>query len=77
MERITYLDHLKGMAILIVVIGHVLQYCVLPQTFNDDRLWNIIYSFHMSLFMMVSGYVMQMRYKSKIAPPQTNSGEYT
>ena len=69
-ERITYLDHIKAIAIFFVVMGHVIQYWVLPLSYVDNRLWNIIYSFHMALFMMVSGYVFQMGVSVKNTPPR-------
>lgn len=50
--RIAYLDNLKGFLIILVVLGHVLQY-----TYSIDCIADrYIYSFHMPLFMCVSGY---------------------
>jgi fucose 4-O-acetylase-like acetyltransferase len=54
-ERIVYIDRLKGVAILLVVIGHFIQYNTIES--KDNFLFNLIYSFHMPLFMLVSGYV--------------------
>lgn len=52
-------DILKGMLILIVVLGHSCQLQYNPQDlfglWHDD-LFNAIYSFHMPLFIMLSGY---------------------
>jgi fucose 4-O-acetylase-like acetyltransferase len=53
--RFEYIDALRGFAILLVVIGHALQY----GTTNPDEnaLFLLIYAFHMPLFMFVSGFV--------------------
>lgn len=51
-------DIIKGFAILLVVIGHAIQF-----NFADGQnnvIYNIIYSFHMPLFMCISGIVAQM-----------------
>lgn len=57
MQRIVYIDYLKAFAIFLVILGHTIQ-----QTAEHDpffsRLFAIIYSFHMPLFMAISGYFM-------------------
>lgn len=57
MEREEWLDQLKGFSIFLVVYGHCIQYLGLSGTFWNNRIFQIIYSFHMSLFMMISGYL--------------------
>lgn len=52
-ERSLSIDVLKGIAILLVVLGHSLSEDVLP----GSALTTVINSFHMPLFMMVSGYL--------------------
>jgi fucose 4-O-acetylase-like acetyltransferase len=52
-ERDKRLDLLKGIAIVLVVLGHVIQNNV--SNFDDNLLFKIIYSFHMPLFMFISG----------------------
>lgn len=63
-NRLEYIDVAKGISILLVVMGHVVAMCY--EDFLQNKLllstkgilfWNFIYSFHMPLFMMVSGYV--------------------
>ena len=55
-------DLLKGFGIILVVLGHCIQIGS-GTTFNteslyfSDKLYQFIYSFHMPLFMMVSGYL--------------------
>jgi fucose 4-O-acetylase-like acetyltransferase len=54
-QRLTYIDHLKGISILLVVVGHFIQYNTSDS--KDSGLFNFIYSFHMPLFMFISGYI--------------------
>ena len=52
LERIHYIDKLKGLAILFVVMGHVSDFGL----GINDTLFNSFYiSFHMPLFMYFSG----------------------
>lgn len=53
-ERILWLDNLKGLLIILVVFGHCIQH-TLPD-YADNVVFRYIYSFHMMLFMFVSGY---------------------
>lgn len=55
-ERLIWLDSLKGWLILIVVLGHAIQYC-LPESHDTNYWWNLIYSFHMPAFIAASGFV--------------------
>lgn len=50
--RNVYMDFLKGIAILAMVIGHLVS--DVPQ---GDVLFNIIYSFHMPLLFFISAYI--------------------
>jgi len=63
-QRVRYIDQLKGVAILIVVIGHFIQYNTVEG--NRNILFGIIYSFHMPLFMFISGYVAYKTIQPKI-----------
>lgn len=63
MQRLTWADALRGLLILLVVIGHSLQF----GDYENRMSWNIIYSFHMAAFFVVSGYVSykeQYKYSS-------------
>ena len=53
-QRINYIDRLKGLAILLVVMGHVY---VIALDFTDEVVYRVIGSFRMSLFMYLSGLV--------------------
>lgn len=55
-NRLIWVDSLKGWLIILVVLGHAIQY-ILGKACEFNHLWNIIYSFHMAAFMAVSGYV--------------------
>lgn len=55
-ERINYIDYTKGIAILFVIFGHV--YC------GNNVATNWIYSFHIPLFFIVSGFLLNFS-KSK------------
>lgn len=48
------LDALRGLAIILVVLGHAVQFSMVD--FDNSRLFEWIYSFHMPLFMFISGY---------------------
>lgn len=62
-QRIEYIDIMKGLAIFYVVMGHVLAWTyrdwnsAVNNNFLGTIAWNIIYSFHMPLFMFISGLV--------------------
>lgn len=49
------LDAVKALAILLVVYGHCIQY-ISGTEFWENRIFQIIYSFHMPLFFMLSGF---------------------
>ena len=57
MERITYIDLLKGIAIILVVMGHMFE----PYTdWLDSPINQMIYSVHMPLFIFLSGFVFHV-----------------
>lgn len=55
-KRLTWADSLKGILIILVVLGHSIQNAM-PSACMQNHLWNIIYSFHMPAFMAVSGFL--------------------
>lgn len=60
-NRLGYIDLLKGVAITLMVMGHSLWGVPLsPNTERDSIVANVIYSFHMPLFMFLSGYVLDL-----------------
>lgn len=54
-ERIIFVDNLRALLILVVVLGHCLQYT--GCNMSENVLYNVIQSFQMPLFMFVSGFV--------------------
>lgn len=57
-ERDLFTDFLKGFAVILVVWGHAIQYCYGgTEEFYENPLFKFIYSFHMPLFMIISGYL--------------------
>ena len=64
MQRNEYLDIIKGIGILLVVLGHSIQFGMGlgNECFWDNPLFKIIYSFHMPLFMLISGWLYWYSY---------------
>jgi fucose 4-O-acetylase-like acetyltransferase len=54
-SRLQDIDALKGFLIITVVAGHIIQR-FFPDSINN-QLFRIIYSFHMPMFMFLSGFV--------------------
>ena len=68
-KRNSLIDILKGIAMLLVIIGHSIQYANGKEYFDnelfyDNWFFKIIYTFHMPLFMLISGYLMGFSRKS-------------
>lgn len=67
-KRLIWVDSLKGWLMLLVVLGHAIQYVMMEGECEMNYLWNVIYSFHMPAFMALSGFV---NYRAqRITPPQ-------
>lgn len=54
-SRLLWADSLKGLLMILVILGHAIQGCKPEECFHN-HVWNLIYSFHMPAFMAVSGY---------------------
>lgn len=54
-QRMHYFDALKAFTIFLVLCGHCIQYLA-HRDFNNDIIFRFIYTFHMPLFMMMSGF---------------------
>lgn len=53
-----WVDSVKGVAIYLMVLGHCIQYASHDgYIFGDNFMFKLIYSFHMPLFMLISGYL--------------------
>jgi fucose 4-O-acetylase-like acetyltransferase len=59
MKRLESIDRMKGIAILLVIVGHLIQFNGIDGG-TKSKLFNIIYSFHMPLFFILSGYVASL-----------------
>ncbi|MBC8062940.1 MAG: acyltransferase, partial [Clostridiaceae bacterium] len=55
------LDFLKGIGIFFVVLGHCFTTSLITKYSNLVMLKDIIYTFHMPLFFIVSGYIQGLR----------------
>lgn len=55
-QRVLYWDVVKAFAIFLVVLGHCMQFLTHDGFIWDSPLNSFIVTFHMPLFMMVSGY---------------------
>lgn len=71
MERDTTLDIAKGILIILVVLGHAIQFSLgtdytQSKQFFYNPVFTIIYSFHMPLFMLISGYLFYNSSKKDI-----------
>lgn len=62
-ERHDFIDRLKGLGILFVIIGHAPRDIMRENFYIIDIIYNLIYSFHMGLFFAISGYLFE--YKNK------------
>lgn len=51
-DRLSWIDILKGIGIILVVIGHI---------YANDTTFNWIYSFHMPLFFFAAGWLYKKR----------------
>lgn len=61
-KRNPYIDIVKAILIILVLIGHSIQYgsgsnYLSNKLFFDNIIFKFIYSFHMPLFIMISGYL--------------------
>ena len=61
-RRSVYLDIVKGLLIIMVVLAHCIQFGSGRMSYDEmrclsDPVFKWIYGFHMPLFMLVSGYL--------------------
>ena len=58
-NRNFFIDIVKGLAIFLMIWGHCIQYCVANSNvdYSENQVFKCIYSFHMPLFMLISGYL--------------------
>ena len=56
--RLYYIDKLKALAMLLVVMGHTIYFCIWHEASFNDAVLNIICTFHVPLFFFLSGFVI-------------------
>lgn len=61
-----YINVAKGVAVALMIWGHCLQYCS-KESFHifEHSVFQFIYSFHMPLFMLISGYLFSFSYQKR------------
>ena len=61
-----YWDVVKGVAIFLMLWGHCIQYCALYDVYYpEDLVYKTIYTFHMPIFMLVSGYLFFYSFRKR------------
>lgn len=60
-KRVGWIDTIKGVTIFLMVLGHVIQYAngndyLQNSKFSENAVFLFIYSFHMPIFMFLSGF---------------------
>ena len=63
-QRIQWVDAARGLAMILVVLGHITQkyYRQDISPASTYVIYKVIYSFHIPLFMMISGYMFHRAY---------------
>lgn len=65
-QRNILLDYLRGLAIFLVIWGHSIQFATEPTyDFFADKAFILIYTFHMPIFGILSGYLFFPTYNKK------------
>jgi fucose 4-O-acetylase-like acetyltransferase len=66
-SRNYFIDMLKGIAVFLMMWGHCIQYCVAGSNvdFFENYMFKFIYSFHMPLFMLISGYLFYYSFSKR------------
>ncbi len=57
----------RGIAIILVVYGHVIQHTMVPrgEDFFLNPIFRVIYTFHMPLFVFISGYLIAVSFSRR------------
>lgn len=62
-NRNQFVDIMRGIAMLLVVLGHTITGCTIGS--HQTFLSNLIWSLQMPLFILISGYVTKYSYEIK------------
>lgn len=61
-----YINCLRGVAIFLMLWGHCVQVCIPAGVdFFGNPVFRFIYSFHMPLFMLISGYLFRLSFERR------------
>lgn len=55
-KRLSYIDVARGLAIFVIVLGHCINHSK-----NTDSVFKFLYSFHVVLFFIISGFVFSIK----------------
>jgi len=55
-ERDYLFDNIKGLLILLVVFGHMIESFAFKKSTSINVMYYAIYTFHMPIFIFISGY---------------------
>lgn len=58
MNRLPYIDKLKALAMLLVIMGHTFYFCMYHEHDFGNPIFSIICTFHVPLFFFLSGFVI-------------------
>lgn len=66
-KRNFFIDIIKGVSIFLMLWGHCIQVCVAKSDidFFENVVFKTIYSFHMPLFMLISGYLFFFSFEKR------------
>ena len=57
-QKLPYIDSLRGMAMLLVIMGHTIYFCIYQEQKFVDSVFSLICTFHVPLFFFLSGVVI-------------------
>ena len=65
-EERLFINIARGVAIFLMIWGHCIQYCCAGSfDFFENAVFKFIYSFHMPLFMLISGYLFWYSFQKR------------
>lgn len=79
-KRDDRVDILKGIAIVLVVMGHIIDGNMAKGVLSGQAwtiVYNVIYLFHMPLFFVLSGMALAMSKRKKLAGGYRKLSEFT
>ena len=61
----TFINMIRGVACFLMLWGHCIQHGYNTDAFFENKLFKFIYSFHMPLFMLISGYCFSYSFNKR------------